>query len=171
MKLTHLLMLLVLLLVLLLVHAMMTHLIHGSHLVHRVHRMHGIHLIHLTHFVHLMHGVHLIHLMHVTHLVHGIHAAASRVGRHSSLQHVALFSHAITSVHAHVGSWAHVHLLVGVVHAQILGPHGTTLVSTITTVLPVQNNKKFSFIILLNGYYSLVKLCSCFSTSDKGSPL
>lgn len=144
MKLTHL-----LVLVLLLVHAMMTHLIHGSHLVHRVHRMHGIHL---THFVHLMHGVHLIHLMHVTHLVHGIHAAASRVGRHTSLQHVALFSHAITSVNAHVASWAHVHLLVGVVHAQILGPHGTTLVSTITTVLPVQNNKKFSFIILFNCY-------------------
>lgn len=121
MKLTHL---------LLLVHPMMAHLIHGSHLVHRVHRMHGIHL---THVVHLMHGVHLIHLMH---MIHGIHAAASRERRHTSLYHVALISHAITPVHAQAASWAHVHLRVGVVHTQALGPHGTTLVSTITIMLP-----------------------------------
>lgn len=147
MELTHLLML-----VLLLMHAVVAHLIHGPHLVHRVHGgvhwMHGIHLIHLTHVVHLMHGIYLIHLMHgihLIHLIHGIHAVAPSVRRHPSLWHVALFSHAVAPVHTHTPSWAHAHLLVGIVHTHVLRPHASTLVSTITILLPtkIENRTKF----------------------------
>lgn len=163
MELTHLLML-----VLLLVHAMVAHLIHGPHLVHRIHGgvhwMHGIHLIHLinlTHVIHLMHGIHLIHLMHGIHLIHGIHSVAPSVRRHSSLWHVALFSHAIAPVHAHASSW-----LVGIVNTHVLRPHASTLVSTITILLPtrVENTHNSETIIQFHckkSFFLLVTVSAC----------
>lgn len=96
--------------------------------------MHGIHLINLTHVVHLMHGTHLINL------VHGIHAVAPGVRRRSPLWHVALLRDAVASVHA--PRWAHVHLLVGVVHRHGLRPYTCSLVGSITILLPKMESIK-----------------------------
>lgn len=106
--------------------------------------MYGVHLIHMTHVVHLMHGIDLMHrMMHGTHLIHRIHPVAPSVRRHSSLWHVALLSHTVAPVHGHPTSWAHVHLLVGVVHTHGLRPHAaTTTVPPITIMLPTKIQMK-----------------------------
>lgn len=103
--------------------------------------MYGVHLIHMTHVVHLMHGIDLMHrMMHGTHLIHPV---APSVRRHSSLWHIALLSHTVAPVHGHPTSWAHVHLLVGVVHTHGLRPHAaTTTVPPITIMLPTKIQMK-----------------------------
>ena len=84
-----------------------------------------------------------MHWIHMIHLVHGIHAATPTIWRHSSLWDVAMFRHAVAPVHGHASAWAHVHLLVGIVHTHVLLPHTAALVPTIAIMFPkLKKNKK-----------------------------